>query len=171
MNAHSENTGLLYLGEKAATLESSGRLTLPACFRKAVESRSADLQVVLFHDPNNKKITVYDLATFRTAIAAVDGENVKATLGPAGQSASLDHSGRLVLSPRGLQTLFGDVADKDQVTVVGCIDYCEIWSTAVWQQIEADRDQEIGAALDVLAATIRPSGRGQSQTGPESAVA
>ena len=152
-----EQSGLMFQGLYHHQLDSKGRASLPASFRKILAGeREESLVIVKIHE---QCLRAYPNSSWKQL---VDGISKKSTLNPEvarfkrrvvgfAREVSLDKLGRILI-PSDLR----QKASVDrEVVFVGSVQYIEIWSKLQWDLEEAKLDQafddeEIFKALDGL---------------------
>ncbi len=129
----------MLLGEYNHTLDTKGRMAMPAKFRDkltagAIITRGIDSCLFVFANAEweelAKKLIALPLAQSNSRAF------VRLMLAGA-TDVSLDTQGRILIPPR-LRDFAGLVKD---VVVIGAIDRIEIWDTQRWQAISGDADQ------------------------------
>ncbi len=121
----------MFLGHFVHSLDSKGRLTIPAKYRAYLDTdlvvtRGMDRCLAMFPMPKWEQVAaqVSELPmTDRSARA------FRRFLFASASDVSPDRQGRILIPPR----LREYAALDDEVVVVGLNDYIEIWSTETWQ--------------------------------------
>ena len=133
----------VFRGQFEHTIDSKGRLSIPARFREALSSKSPDRLVVTRFTKCARAFAVPDFEDIERKLRAMpQNDKVRAFIrfyvGGA-QECELDPQGRIVVPPA-LRTHAG--LEKD-VVLVGTVDCFELWSGANWKA----EDERNGAAV------------------------
>lgn len=123
----------MFLGQYSHTIDSKGRLTIPARFRGALESGAYVIQGF------ERNLLVYTTESFErlaekaSTLSTTDPEAraVRRVIFGGASEVQLDSSGRILLPP-----FLRDYAQLDsEIVIVGAGQYFELWSSATWDQI------------------------------------
>ncbi len=126
----------MFLGQYAYTLDSKGRITIPAAFRKALDGERVVVTRGL-----DRCLTLYPLAIWNEIAAKVNalpitdpkGRALRRLLFADAADAALDRQGRLLL-PERLRHYAG--LERD-VIVVGLDRFIELWEPQRWEEENA----------------------------------
>jgi len=129
----------MFLGEHAHTIDSKGRMALPARFRQDLEKGAviskgmgSCLSIYTLDRWNEKSD---ELAAGKTSMELRDFER---RIYPSANIIEMDGQGRLVI-PANLRTY----AKLDsEVTVAGVRDHIEIWDRATWQAYQQQLEEQ-----------------------------
>ena len=134
-----EALGIMFLGEYEHTLDTKGRLAVPAKFRGQLD-RGAVISKGM-----GRCLSVYTMTRWEEKSAAlVEGKtdaelrDFERRIYPSASEVELDGQGRLVI-PAKLREYAGL---KGEVTVAGVRDHVEIWDRAIWQEYQQQLDAE-----------------------------
>lgn len=121
----------MLLGEHDHTLDDKNRLTLPAKLRPAFEdgvwlTRGLDGNIDVY--PREEWERLRRRIDERNPLEA-DGRRMRRSFGSGAAQTALDRQGRLVIPP----ALIADAKLGREVTVIGVLDYLEIWDRAAWR--------------------------------------
>jgi MraZ protein len=123
----------MFLGQYSHTIDSKGRLTIPARFRDALESGAYVSQGF------ERNLLVYTTESFErlaekaSTLSTTDPEAraVRRVIFGGASEVQLDSSGRILLPP-----FLRDYAQLDgEVVIVGAGQYFELWSSMTWGQV------------------------------------
>lgn len=126
----------MFLGQYSHTIDSKGRLTIPARFRDALESGAYLIQGF------ERNLLVYTTETFERLAAKAstlsttnpEARAVRRVIFGGASEVQLDSSGRILLPP-----FLRDYAHLDgEITVVGAGEYFELWASSAWEQVLAE---------------------------------
>jgi MraZ protein len=134
----------MFLGEFAHTIDSKGRLTIPAKFREELKdglvvTRGFDQNLMLFTLEGWRELAD------RIAQRPLADEDVRAFRRRVFSGAidlTPDKQGRVLLPPY----LREFAAIDSDVIVAGMYNYIELWSAATWQNVRAAIDDSSDAA-------------------------
>ncbi len=129
----------MFLGEYAHTIDSKGRMALPARFRQDLEKGAviskgmgSCLSIYTLERWNEKSD---ELAAGKTSMELRDFER---RIYPSANIIEMDGQGRLVI-PANLRVY----AKLDsEVTVAGVRDHIEIWDRAIWQTYQQQLEEQ-----------------------------
>lgn len=123
----------MFLGQYSHTIDSKGRLTIPARFRDALESGAYVIQGF------ERNLLVYTTESFErlaekaSTLSTTDPEAraVRRVIFGGASEVQLDSSGRILLPP-----FLRDYAELDgDIVIVGAGQYFELWSSITWDQV------------------------------------
>jgi MraZ protein len=126
----------MFLGQYSHTIDSKGRLTIPARFRDALESGAYVIQGF------ERNLLVYTTESFErlaqkaSTLSTTDPEAraVRRVIFGGASEVQLDSSGRILLPP-----FLREYAELDgEITIVGAGQYFELWSSTAWDQVLAE---------------------------------
>jgi MraZ protein len=130
----------MFLGEYEHTIDTKGRMAVPAKFRGQLE-RGAVISKGM-----GRCLSVYTMAHWEEKSAAlVEGKSdevlrdFERRIYPSASEVELDGQGRLVI-PAKLRDYAG--LSSGEVTVAGVRDHVEIWDRKVWQEYQQRLDAE-----------------------------
>lgn len=134
----------MFLGEFVHTLDSKGRLTVPAKFREGLDSGLVVTRGI------DRCLAVFPMAEWQELAAQVNelpmtdrqARAFRRFLFASASDVSLDKQGRILI-PQNLRDYAG--LDGD-VVIAGLSNYMEIWSTEAWQD---EREQVEGDDVDI----------------------
>ncbi len=126
----------MFLGQYTYTLDSKGRLIIPAAFRKALDGEKVVVTRGL-----DRCLTLYPLAVWNEIAAKVNalpitdpkGRALRRLLFADAVDAALDRQGRLLLPER----LRDYAALERDVVVVGLDRFIELWEPHRWEEENA----------------------------------
>jgi len=134
----------MFLGQYTHSVDSKGRLTIPARYRDALESGAVVTQGF------ERNLMVYTneaferLAQRASSLSTTDpqGRAIRRILFGGAADVSLDSVGRILIPP-----FLREYAGIDgEVSIVGAGDYVEIWSTEAWAgELESVTDSDLNA--------------------------
>ena len=129
----------MFLGQFDHTIDSKGRMALPAKFRGRLEEGAVISKgmgtCLSVHTMQRWEEKSAELVEGKTSEELRDFER---RIYPSASEIELDGQGRLVIPAR-LRTF----AQLDsEVTVAGVRDHIEVWDRATWQAYQAKLDQE-----------------------------
>jgi MraZ protein len=131
----------MFLGEYEHTIDSKGRMAVPAKFRAqldsgAVISKSMGMCLAVYTMQRWEEKSA-ELVAGKTSDELRDFER---RIYPSASEVELDGQGRLVIPAR----LRAYAGLESEVTVAGVRDHFEIWDRATWQEYQARLDAEGG---------------------------
>ncbi len=126
----------MFLGQYTYTLDSKGRITIPAAFRKALDGEKVVVTRGL-----DRCLTLYPLAVWNEIAAKVNalpitdpkGRALRRLLFADAVDAVLDRQGRLLL-PERLRDYAG--LERD-IVIVGLDRFIELWEPQRWEEENA----------------------------------
>lgn len=134
----------MFLGQYAHSIDSKGRLTIPARFRDALEQGAVVTQGF------ERNLMVYTSEAFErlaqraSALSTTDpqGRAIRRILFGGAADVALDSAGRILIPP-----FLRTYADVDgEVAIIGAGDYIEIWNSSSWAgELESVTDSELNA--------------------------
>ena len=129
----------MFLGEYEHTIDSKGRMAVPAKFRAQLD-RGAVISKGM-----GTCLSVYTMQRWEEKSAElVEGKtsdelrDFERRIYPSASEVELDGQGRLIIPAR----LRGYAKLENEVTVAGVRDHFEIWDRATWQEYQARLDAE-----------------------------
>ena len=123
----------MFLGQYSHTIDSKGRLTVPARFRDALESGAYVIQGF------ERNLLVYTTESFERLAAKAstlsttnpEARAVRRVIFGGASEVQLDSSGRILLPP-----FLREYAHMDgEIIVVGAGEYFELWASPAWEQV------------------------------------
>ncbi len=135
----------MFLGQHVYTLDSKGRLTIPACFRKELTERLV-ITRGLDHCLALYPLDVWQELTHKVnalPITSVQGRALRRLFFADATAVSLDRQGRMLVPERLRE--YATLILSHEVVVVGLDRYMELWAPAQWemhneQQLEMMRE-------------------------------
>ena len=151
----------MFLGRYRHSLDTKGRLTIPARFRDALGDGAYVIQGfdgnLMVLPPDVFQVLYQRVA--RLSITDPKARLLRRLILSAAAEVELDRAGRILLPPYLREAA---ELDGDEVVLVGVGDYFEIWSAEAWErQLEMLEDPEANAerfaALDISPVADTPS--------------
>lgn len=138
----------MYLGEYQHTLDSKGRVFIPAKLR---ESLGGEFYICKGFDGCLFAYDAEEWEKFSSKLIALSnaskkGRMLKRSFFAGASESKCDKQGRVLL-PAGLRAYAGM---KKNVTIIGSGNKVEIWDTERWQEQLADNDEFLTADLEDL---------------------
>ncbi len=144
----------MFLGEFSHTLDTKGRLTIPAKFRERL-----DAGLVVTRSPMDRCLLLFPMAEWEQIAAKVSSlpladprsAQLRRAFFSAAEDLTPDKQGRILVSQR-LRELAQIEAD---VVVAGVNTFVELWQPALWQEKvlqpldSGEFDQEFFVALNI----------------------
>ncbi len=134
----------MFLGQYTHSIDSKGRLTIPARYRDALESGAVVTQGF------ERNLMIYTQEAFQrlaeraSSLSTTDpqGRAIRRILFGGAADAALDSAGRILIPP-----FLREYAGVDgEVSIVGAGDYIEIWNSESWAgELETVTDSELNA--------------------------
>ncbi|MBN1265528.1 MAG: division/cell wall cluster transcriptional repressor MraZ [Anaerolineales bacterium] len=134
----------MFLGQYEHSIDSKGRLTIPARFRDALENGAVVTQGF------ERNLMVYTTEAFQrlaqraSSLSTTDpqGRAIRRILFGGAADVTLDSVGRILIPP----FLRSYAGVEGEVAIVGAGDYIEIWNTDSWAgELESVTDSELNA--------------------------
>jgi len=134
----------MFLGQYEHSIDSKGRLTVPARFRDELEGGAVVTQGF------EKNLMVYTKDAFQrlaqraSSLSTTDpqGRAIRRILFGGAADVTLDSVGRILIPP----FLRSYAGTEGEVAIVGAGDYIEIWNTEAWAgELESVTDSELNA--------------------------
>lgn len=144
----------MFLGEFSHTLDSKGRLTVPAKFREQLASG-----LVVTRNPSERCLLVMPLTKWNEVAAKINAlpladpgsATFRRAVFSAAEDLSPDKNGRILISQRLRE--YAEI--DDEVVIAGVHSFIELWQPRLWQEkvlkpLETgDIDAQIFAALNI----------------------
>ena len=143
----------MFLGEYAHTIDSKGRLTIPAKFRDQLATG-----VVVTRNPSDRCLLVMPMSEWESltekvkALPLTDRRSslLRRALFSAAEDLKPDRQGRILVSQRLRE--FAQIGTE--TLVVGMNSYVELWDPDIWnqqvlQELESSQLDDLFASLDI----------------------
>ena len=138
----------MFTGEFEHSVDSKNRIFVPAKFREELGE-----SCIVVRDIRGPLLKLYSLTEWENYLAPIKAQERKIAekalryLHRNAAQVSPDSQGRVILSP----SLLAYAEIKKEAVIVGCSDYCEIWSADNYRaEIEGEDAEEIRAELERL---------------------
>lgn len=134
----------MFLGQYHHSIDTKGRLTIPARYRELLEegayiTQGFDHNLMVLTAPNFEALT---FAVNQMSITDPTARELKRLLFSTADKADLDKTGRILVP----QFLREQTGLDGEATLVGVGSYFEIWPVAAWEkQLEILKDLEANA--------------------------
>lgn len=142
----------MFLGEFAHSLDSKGRLTIPARYRQALEAG-----LVVTRHPTDRCLMVFPMAEWEKVAQKINdlpladprSSLLRRVLFSAAEDAAPDKQGRILLSQR----LRQHASIESDIIIAGMSKFIELWSPGNWEE-KVLRELENGAISGDLFAAL-----------------